>query len=135
MKTLAVRQPWATHIAEGSKTIEVRTWRTAYRGPLLIVASGKPLKLENDEGEAETLPTQCLVCVVDLIDCRPWLRGEAKAACLDEWDTGFWGWHLANPRHVRPMPHKGKLNIYETNDTGIELLPPDLHYLDAFTAG
>lgn len=135
MKTLAVRQPWATHIAEGSKTIEVRTWRTAYRGPLLIVASGKPLKLENDDGEAETLPTQCLVCVVDLIDCRPWLRGEAKAACLDEWDTGFWGWHLANPRHVRPMPHKGKLKIYETNDTGIELLPPDLHYLDAFTAG
>lgn len=30
MKTLAVRQPWATYIAEHTKTIEVRTWRTAF---------------------------------------------------------------------------------------------------------
>jgi hypothetical protein len=137
VKTLAVRQPWATHIAEGSKTIEVRSWRTDYRGPLLIVASGKPLKMENDAGEVETLPTQCQVCVVDLIDVRPWLRTDAPAACMsdDDWDTGFWGWHLANPRHVRPVPHKGRLNLYRTPE-GCEQLSDGIHYLDAFnTAG
>lgn len=131
MHTLAVRQPWATHIAEGSKTIEVRRWRTEYRGPLLIAASGRPISIENDQGEQETLKTQCLVCIVDLIDCRPWLREDIKAACLEEWDTGYWGWHLANARHVWPAAHKGKLRIYDTPDDQIFLLPMDAHYLDA----
>lgn len=133
MKTLAVRQPWATHIAEGQKTIEVRSWRTAYRGPLLIAASGRPLRLANDAGKPETLPTQQLVCVVDLVDCLPWLRHQTEAACLqpEDYDTGFFGWHLANPRHVWPAPHKGRLQLYDTLESGIFYLPPDVHYLDA----
>ena len=129
MKTLAIRQPWATYIAEGSKTIEVRSWRTDYRGPLLIVASGKPLQLADDAGQIVTLPTQVQVCTVDLIDCRPFLRTDLAAACLDEYDTGLWGWHLANPRHVRPVPHKGKLSLYRTPE-GCEHLPDAMHYLD-----
>ena len=129
MRTLAVRQPWATLIAEGTKTVEVRTWRTAYRGPLLIVASGKPYKLHDDAGQLVTLPTQIQVCTVDLIDCRPFLRADLPASCLSEYDTGFYAWHLANPRHVRPVPHKGKLSIYRTPE-GCEHLPDDMHYLD-----
>jgi ASCH domain len=130
VKTLAIRQPWCTLIAEGIKTIEVRTWRTHYRGPLLIVASGRPYRLQYDDGNAETLPTQCQVCTVDLIDCRPWLRPEAAAACLDDgWDTGYWGWHLATPRHVLPAPHRGRLNLYETPDHLVAPLP-GWHYLD-----
>lgn len=39
MKTLSVQQPFATFIAQGWKTIEVRTWRTDHRGPLLIASS------------------------------------------------------------------------------------------------
>jgi len=39
MKALSVKQPWANKIASGEKTIEVRTWYTHYRGPLLIVLS------------------------------------------------------------------------------------------------
>lgn len=130
MRTLAVRQPWATLIAEGDKTIEVRTWRTDYRGPLLIAASGKPFPLDYGDGRRVNLPTQRLVCVVDLIDCRPWLREEKEAASLEEWDTGFWGWHMANPRHVRPVAHKGKLSLYETPAEQITYLPPGWHYLD-----
>lgn len=133
MRTLAVRQPWATYIAEGWKTVEVRTWRTDYRGPLLIPASGKPCIIDRDDGSESLLPTQCQVCVVDLVDVRPWLRHEAEAACLDpeDWDTRFWGWHLANPRHVWPAAHKGRLNLYQTPDHDIHLLPPGVHYLDA----
>ena len=43
MKTLAIRQPWITLIAEGDKTIEVRSWPTAHRGPLLLVAAAANL--------------------------------------------------------------------------------------------
>lgn len=133
MKTLAVRQPWATLIAEGDKTIEVRSWRTDYRGTLLIAASGKPYPLDYGDGQPVMLPTQRIVCVVDLVDVRPWLRHEAESACMEveDWGTGFFGWHLANPRHVWPAPHKGRLNLYQTDDTGIYLLPPDAHNLDA----
>jgi len=43
MKTLSVRQPWATLICSGIKTVENRTWKTDYRGKLLIHASGNSL--------------------------------------------------------------------------------------------
>lgn len=135
MRTLAVRQPWATHIAEGTKIVELRSWQTKYRGPVLIAASGKPLKVTNDNGVIETLPTQVLVCVVDLINVF-----DVTAENLDDviemagcsTAPGFhYAWLLNNPRMVRPVPHKGKLNLYETPETAIEYLPPDLHFLDA----
>lgn len=37
-RALTVRQPWASLIALGVKTIETRSWSTAYRGPLVIHA-------------------------------------------------------------------------------------------------
>jgi len=43
MKTLSIRQPFASLICRGIKTIENRSWDTSYRGKLLIHASGKPL--------------------------------------------------------------------------------------------
>lgn len=134
MKTLAIRQPHATHIAERHKTIEVRSWRTDYRGPLLIAASGKPLRLENDHGQIETLPTQCLVCVVTLADVRPLAPADFEAACLHDWEPGdedgLYAWVITNPRHVVPAPHKGKLSIYETPCSTVKTLPDDWHYLD-----
>ena len=38
MKALSIRQPWAWLIVQGYKPVENRTWRTSYRGPLLIHA-------------------------------------------------------------------------------------------------
>ena len=43
MKTLSIRQPYASLICRGIKTIENRSWDTFYRGKLLIHASGRPL--------------------------------------------------------------------------------------------
>lgn len=39
---LSLKQPWATLLVHGLKTIEVRSWRTARRGPLLIHAARIP---------------------------------------------------------------------------------------------
>ena len=41
MKTLSIRNPWAYLIAYGVKDVENRSWKTDYRGELLIHASGK----------------------------------------------------------------------------------------------
>ena len=61
LKALSVRQPFANLIADGSKTIEVRTRGTTHRGPLLIVSSKRP----------DVPPAGCAVAVVNLVDSRP----------------------------------------------------------------
>lgn len=43
MKTLTIKQPWASLIAHGVKDIENRTWKTKYRGKILIHAAAKPV--------------------------------------------------------------------------------------------
>jgi hypothetical protein len=42
MKALSVQQPWAWAIIHAGKDIENRTWRTHYRGWVVIHASVKP---------------------------------------------------------------------------------------------
>jgi hypothetical protein len=39
---LSVKQPWATLLAHGLKTIEVRSWPTRLRGPILLHAARVP---------------------------------------------------------------------------------------------
>lgn len=39
MKAISLLQPWASLVIMGAKTIETRSWQTAYRGELLIHAS------------------------------------------------------------------------------------------------
>jgi|SRR5688572_9249202 len=41
MKVLSLTQPWATLVVIGAKQFETRSWKTSYRGPLLIHASKK----------------------------------------------------------------------------------------------
>jgi ASCH domain len=41
IKALTIRQPWAELILRGRKPFELRSWRTKYRGPLVIHAAAK----------------------------------------------------------------------------------------------
>ena len=40
--TISVKQPWAALLVAGVKSVEVRTWSTRTRGPVLIHAAGTP---------------------------------------------------------------------------------------------
>lgn len=117
MKALTVKQPYAAYIADGHKTIEYRSWKTDYRGPLLITASGTPAKYREtlDDGSIITLPTGCAVCIVDLVD----ITGT----------SGDYEWHLQNPRPVEAVPVKGKLNIWDYQGV-INYLPAGMDWLD-----
>ena len=46
--TLSIKQPWAALIVAGRKTLEIRTWGTRFRGPVLIHAG----KIPDDRPEA-----------------------------------------------------------------------------------
>ena len=48
MKALTIKEPWATLIIEGYKKYEFRSWKTNYRGKILIHAG---LSLEKDMKE------------------------------------------------------------------------------------
>jgi len=92
VKAITIRQPWATLIALGVKTIETRSWRTHYRGPVAIHAgAAMPIrgpigawvvalddvqermpKLEHWEaGFVYDLPIGAVIATATLADCVP----------------------------------------------------------------
>lgn len=109
MKALSVRQPWASLIASGQKTIEVRSWKTLYRGPLLICASRSRCNAD------PTLPRGVAVCLVDLCDCRPFVPdSDTQAACFPGRPEDF-AWVLSNPRPIHQFPVLGRLSLFEVD--------------------
>jgi activating signal cointegrator 1 len=71
MKTLTVKQPFASLIASGNKKYEFRSWKTSYRGPLLIHSSKQVDKgnLKRFEYLKLDYPTSKILCQVSLKDC------------------------------------------------------------------
>lgn len=103
VKALVLKQPWASMIASGKKTIETRVWKTSYRGELLIVASRKP--------RIPGLPSGQAVALATLADCRPMMREDEGAACCEKYD-GAWSWVLENVRRLKPFPVTGQLGLF-----------------------
>lgn len=71
MKVITVKQPWATLIAKGYKEYEFRTWKTTYRGDILIHA-GKGVDKEaikRFEHLKLTYPAGCIIAKAKLTDC------------------------------------------------------------------
>jgi hypothetical protein len=100
MYALSLKQPWATLLAHGLKTIEVRSWPTARRGRILIHAARTPD--ERPEAWAR-LPKELrqiadlaggLIGEADLTACLIYRTAEAFAA--DE------GLHRADPSWFKP---------------------------------
>lgn len=104
MKAISLHQPWASMIASGKKTIETRSWPTAYRGDLLIVSTRRPVVPGCPMGKA--------LCIGELYDCRPMgFRDEAAACC--QWYEGAFAWLLRNIRPIEPFTVKGSQGFYE----------------------
>ena len=71
MKTLTLKKPWASLIANGYKKYEFRTWKTNYRGPILIHA-GKGIEkdaLARVKKYNLDFPAGRIIAKVNIIDC------------------------------------------------------------------
>lgn len=72
MKVLTIKQPWASLIMLGLKKYEFRSWKTEYRGELLIHA-GKEIDKDGMERLkkyiSENIPYEGIIGKVRLIDC------------------------------------------------------------------
>lgn len=116
MKAISIRQPYASQIANGQKTIEVRSWPTRHRGDILICASASP-KIE---------PHGVALCIANLIDCRPMTQADEKSALSKLPPEGAWAWVLADIRLIESFPVRGRLGIYELNASIREVSHPPL---------
>lgn len=117
MKAISIHPFYACQIFAGHKTAEIRSWKTNYRGDLLICSTNKKFK--------NTIPGHAL-CVVELVDIVPWAKTKAMidAAWMlpSDWQPGQYAWILKNPRMIKPIPLKGKLSLWNY-DGEIEYLP------------
>lgn len=111
MKALSLTQPYGGLIHGGFKTIETRTWKTNYRGPILICSTKQ--KVLDDEGNAIE-PTGKALCIVDILGCRPMVPGDETAACI-AYREDLYSWPLGNLRLIKPFPVKGQLNIFNVD--------------------
>jgi ASCH domain len=123
VKALCVKQPHAFALIYGHKRIENRTWRTNYRGPLIIHASkavneikpreldGRWLRIIPEIRPLKATDFGCLYGLVDLTDCVPFERVKGQP-----YAEGPWCWIVANPRPLLRTPYRGKLQLFDVDD-------------------
>ena len=71
MKVITIKQPFASLIAAGIKEYEFRTWKTKYRGEILIHA-GKGIDkkaMKKFECYGLDYPSGAIIARVNLTDC------------------------------------------------------------------
>jgi activating signal cointegrator 1 len=118
MKALTVRQPYAELIADGIKTLEVRSRPTRHRGPLAIHAAQTVAPEFRGIDWAEAYPRGLVVCVVNVVGCHELTTADLEEAWLPDWFFDevqglLHAWELENPRRTEPFACKGALNLWQ----------------------
>lgn len=114
MKALSIHPLYADAIIDGVKKIECRTWKTNYRGEILICNTAKKYH--------GTIPSHAL-CTVNLVDVVPFTKKHLKDALMDKMpDVQCYAWILDDITLIKPIPIKGKLGLWNYND--------DIEYLE-----
>ena len=137
MKVLSLLQPWATLVVIGAKKIETRSWRSTYRGELLIHASnGKKGGILVAEPpfkkyitHFDSLPFGAIIGKVVLEEITPIdelrlsdihlsaLTLEEKA--FGDYTKGRYAWILSEPDAFdKPISVKGSLGLWEYSQVG-----------------
>lgn len=130
MRSLTLWEPWATFMALGHKTIETRSWGTAYRGPLAIHASSRaPDESVVDQvcrragipldsmPRPDSWPLGRIVCVVELLGCERSTSEHdypALQQALGDLSPGRVAWRTGGLRRLRePLPRcQGKMGLW-----------------------
>jgi len=116
MKAISLYEPWATLKALNEKHYETRSWKTSYRGPLLICSSQRKLPLYQYPPIKKVLDALArhglflddlkygyALCIVDLVDIFrteeilsfvPW----ENETFFGDFSRGRFAWKLENVR-------------------------------------
>jgi predicted transcriptional regulator len=117
MKVLSLKQPYAELVISGKKTIELRKWKTKFRGTFLIHASKTPDKKDMERFKFDELPLGFIIGQVDLVDVKNYENEKEHQKDKDKHlANSFWGNYgfvLKNPKRINPVEAKGKLGFWE----------------------
>lgn len=125
MKTLSIKNPWSYLITHGIKDVENRSWKTNYRGRILIHCPKSQVnilkyldyslinKIPNnliEDIKNNNLHTSAIIGEVDIVDCVQ--NYNSIWAEKDQWH-----WVLKNPiLYKEPILNvKGKLSLWDYN--------------------
>ena len=122
MKTLTIKEPWASLIVQGFKKYEFRSWKTNYRGKILIHAGlskenidkFKDYNLDISSGEiiGEAYITNCIL-VDESVDKK--LRKLDKTVYENN-HIGLYAFKLDNiKKYDKKIKTKGKLGLWNYN--------------------
>ena len=126
MKVLTIKQPWASLIVDGYKKYEFRSWKTKYRGKILIHA-GMSLEKDMEERVKDYNLDYTLGASIgeaELVDCilvdkefneelrkiNPIVYGKSN-------HVEKYAWKLINiKKYKEPIYIKGKLGLWNYGD-------------------
>lgn len=125
MKVITIKQPFASLIVENIKKYEFRTWKTNYRGKILIHAGKNADKNAMKKFEKYNLdyPTGCIIGIASITDCikvddnfRKILKSENDFVYSNiiknkEWNG--YGFKLEKVSKIEPIKVRGKLSLWE----------------------
>jgi hypothetical protein len=121
VKALTVKPPWSWAIIYGGKDVENRTWKTDYRGELLI-HSGKAW---STEGASNTMVKNAFERANPALHYPLYEAGGVAlgvvdlVGCIEDSESlwampGHWHWVLTNPRPlIEPLPMRGALSLWD----------------------
>lgn len=126
-KVLSITEPYATLIRNGIKLIETRSWKTDYRGYLLIHASSTKIPKEWKENKElmklvnmNDLHFGEIICKCKLVDCVEMTDDfiETVKKNNNEYVSGFYepgryAWILSDVEPIKPIKAKGKLRLWD----------------------
>ena len=125
MKVLTLKQPWATLVAEGIKKYEFRSWKTNYRGKILIHAgSGVDKKdLEKFKDLNLEFPKKRILAEVEIVDCLE-LDDKLNEKIINEKNIAYgskkregYAWKLENVKKINyDKEVSGKLGLWNLED-------------------
>ena len=116
MKVLTIKQPYASMITNNYKKYEFRSWKTNYRGKLLIHAGqsiDKDDLLFYNYLDIKDYPTKCIIGECEITDCI--LIDEAFDEYLKSLDSKIYG------RHSRVGEYAWKLENIKIYDKYINI--------------
>jgi hypothetical protein len=121
MKALTLKQPWATLVAEGIKKYEFRSWKTNYRGKILIHAGAGVDKeaLERVKRLNLEYPSRRIIAEVEIEECLELdeklnnaIIREQNIAYGTKYRTGY-AWKLKNVKRIDlKRTVNGKLGLW-----------------------
>lgn len=122
MKALTIKEPWATLIISGYKKYEFRSWKTNYRGKILIHTSQVLEKDMAERFKEYNLNYNCgyIIGEAEIVDCilvdkefNENLRKINPLVYAISNHVEKFAWKLENiKKYDEPIPCKGKLGLW-----------------------